>query len=152
MKDGKSIVESSLKLVVLTNQKKSCGEKIYEMQKMEKVLRALPIKFNHIVMVIDESKDLSEIKLEELQTSFKAHELRLKQRISEKVDEQALHIKFFNKIKEDSLKNKKDKEKQKKKWNKADGAGENSRNQSETSKNGAHDNKKFKNKVEVMEV
>lgn len=76
----------------------------------------------------------------------------LKQRILKKVDEQALHVKFFNKMKGDSSKNKKGKEKQKKKWNKGDGACENSRNQGETSKNGAHDNQKLKNKLEVMKV
>ena len=59
MKDDKVIVELFLKLVVLTNQMKSCGEKIYEMQKMDKVLRARPTKFNYIVVVIEESKDLS---------------------------------------------------------------------------------------------
>lgn len=52
---------------------------------MEKLLRALPVKFDHIVEAIKESKDLSKKELEELQESLEVHELRLKYRNSKKV-------------------------------------------------------------------
>lgn len=38
-------------------------EKKIELQKVEKVLRALPTKFVHIIIVITEFKYLSEVKL-----------------------------------------------------------------------------------------
>lgn len=46
MNDGKVIVEFFSRLVLLTNQMKSCGEKISELQKVEKVLRVLSANFN----------------------------------------------------------------------------------------------------------
>lgn len=90
MKDDEIIVETFSNMVTLTNHMKSCGEKTSELQKVEKVLRALPAKFDHIIVAIEESKDLSDMKLEELQASIKAHELRLKQINLKKVFEQAL--------------------------------------------------------------
>lgn len=75
-------------MVALTNQNRSCGEKTSELQKMEKVLRDLPVKFDHIVMANEESKDLSKMKLEELQASLETREMRLKQRDSEKASDQ----------------------------------------------------------------
>lgn len=43
---------------------KPCGKKITELQKVEKVSRALISKFDHIVTEIEESKDVSEMNLE----------------------------------------------------------------------------------------
>lgn len=79
---------------------KSYGEKTSGLEKVENALRAISVKFDHIVVAIEESKDLLEMKLEELQASLEAHEMRLKQRDSEKVSEQALQANFFKKIKE----------------------------------------------------
>lgn len=81
---------------------KSCGEKIIELQKTEIVLRALTSKFDHIVVAIKKSKNLSEIKLEDLQASFEAHEMRLKQRNSQKVTKQDLQENLFKKKKYDA--------------------------------------------------
>lgn len=50
---------------------------------MEKVLRALPFNFDHIVVVIKESKDLSDMKFEELQAPLEAHDLRLNEILKE---------------------------------------------------------------------
>lgn len=55
-------------------------------------------------------------------------------------------------MKDDSSNNIKVKEKGKKKWNEGVDAGKVSRSQSETSKNGATQNQKFKKKVEMKEV
>ena len=51
-----TIVEFFSKMVALTNQLKACGEKTFELQKVEKVLRVLPIKFNHIMVEMKESR------------------------------------------------------------------------------------------------
>lgn len=82
---------------------------------MKKSSKISNFKFNHIVVAIEEYKDLSEIKFEELHPFLLAHELRLKQRSSEKVRKQALQTKFFKKIKEDYSKISRGKEKSKKK-------------------------------------
>lgn len=63
------------------------------------MLRSLTINFDYIVVSIEESKNLVEMKLEELQASFEANEMRPKQRNSkrEKVVEQPLQARFIKK-------------------------------------------------------
>ncbi|XP_050895721.1 uncharacterized protein LOC127102394 [Lathyrus oleraceus] len=152
MKYDETIIEFFSKMVGLINQIKSYGEKTPELRKVEKVLRDLPLKFDHIVVAIEKSKDLSEMKLEELQAYLEAHEIRLKQRDSEKVFEQALQAKFFKKMKENSSNNKKVKQKWKKKLNDNGDVGKASRSQGETIINGANQNQKVKKKVDMKEV
>ncbi|KHN24596.1 hypothetical protein glysoja_046778, partial [Glycine soja] len=53
----------------LTNQMVRNGEKISDLMKIEKVLRTLTPKFDHIVVAKEESKNLDELKIEELQAS-----------------------------------------------------------------------------------
>lgn len=64
MNDDEGIAILFLRLMLLTNQMKLCGEKVAELKKVEKVLRSLHFKFNHIVMDFEESKDLCKMKLE----------------------------------------------------------------------------------------
>lgn len=45
-------------MVVLTNQMKSRGESINDLQKIEKMLSSLTTKFDYIVVSIEESKNL----------------------------------------------------------------------------------------------
>ena len=53
------------------------GETVTDVMKVEKVLRTLTPRFDHIVVALEESKDLDSMKIEELQASLEAHELRL---------------------------------------------------------------------------
>lgn len=62
---------------------------ITELQVIEKVLCTLPAKFDHIVVAIEESKNLEEMSLDELQGSLESHELRLIERGEEQKNEQA---------------------------------------------------------------
>lgn len=61
---------------------KVCGESINDLQKIEKVLRYLTGSIDYIIVSIEESKNLAKMKVEELQASLEAHEMRLKQRSS----------------------------------------------------------------------
>ena len=99
MKEEESISAYFSRIVTLTNQMKACGESVTDLQKIEKVLRSLTADFDYIVVTIEEAKTLSEMKLEELQASLEAHEMRLKQRNSEreKVAEHALQSRFSKK-------------------------------------------------------
>ena len=58
----------------------------------------MPPKFDHIVVAIEESKNLEELSLEELQGSLESHEQRMNERINEKKSEQALQISTSNYI------------------------------------------------------
>lgn len=61
---------------------------------MEKILRTLPSEFDHLVITIEETKDLNEVKIEELQGALEAHELKITGRKEEKDEEQALLARF----------------------------------------------------------
>jgi hypothetical protein len=82
------------RLVTLTNQMKNCGSNLEEQETVEKVLRTLTSKFDHIVVTIEETKDLSEVKLEDLQSTLEAHEMKHGDKDQGKEDEQALDAKF----------------------------------------------------------
>jgi len=62
---------------MITNQMKGYRELISDLMVVEKIMRSLPWKFNFITMAIEKSKDLSHIKIEELQSSLEAHEMQL---------------------------------------------------------------------------
>lgn len=45
------------------NQMKSCGESINDLKNIEKALRSMTTKFYYIVVSMEESKNLAEMKL-----------------------------------------------------------------------------------------
>ncbi|XP_019431491.1 PREDICTED: uncharacterized protein LOC109338660 [Lupinus angustifolius] len=74
MKDCETISDYFTKIRSLTNQMKSCGDEMKEQLLVEKVLRTLVPKFDHVVVAIEESKDLDQFKIDELQSYLEAHE------------------------------------------------------------------------------
>ena len=76
---------------------KSYGKTLSEQIIIEKVLRSLTPQFDYIVVSIEHSKDLSTMRIEELQSSLETQELRLIERTSEREVEQALKVSFGNK-------------------------------------------------------
>ncbi|XP_019465336.1 PREDICTED: uncharacterized protein LOC109363526 [Lupinus angustifolius] len=90
MEENDSIADYMTKILTLTNQMRSCGKAMKEKSIVEKVLRTLTCKYDHIVVAIEESKNLEELKIEELQASLQAHELRLKEMSSSRGSDQAL--------------------------------------------------------------
>ncbi|RDX85553.1 hypothetical protein CR513_33245, partial [Mucuna pruriens] len=49
-----------------------CGEKLLDQQIVDNFLRTLTLLFDHIVVAIEESKDLERMRVEELQNSLEA--------------------------------------------------------------------------------
>ncbi|RDX95471.1 hypothetical protein CR513_22010, partial [Mucuna pruriens] len=54
------------RIQVLVNSMKACGKKVSDQQIVDKILRTLTPQFDHIVVVIEESKDLQRMRVEEL--------------------------------------------------------------------------------------
>ncbi|GAU29140.1 hypothetical protein TSUD_59070 [Trifolium subterraneum] len=94
MKSDEAIADYFTRVETLTNQMKNCGSTLNEEEMVEKVLRTLTHKFDHIVVTIEQTKDLSEIKMEDLQSTLEAHELKHGERNHGKEDEQTLFVKF----------------------------------------------------------
>ncbi|XP_019438858.1 PREDICTED: uncharacterized protein LOC109344549 [Lupinus angustifolius] len=73
-----------------TNAMKAKGEKMADQIIVEKILRTPSPKFDYIVIAIEESKKIDELKIVDLQGSLEAHEQRILERSTEKPIEQAL--------------------------------------------------------------
>ncbi|RDX70769.1 hypothetical protein CR513_49947, partial [Mucuna pruriens] len=83
---------------------------------VEKVLGTWTPHFDHIVVAIEESKNLVTLKVKELQGSLEAHEHRLNERNNKKETKQALQAQISRRSDGRSRKNKREKRKWKNKW------------------------------------
>jgi len=94
MKKEEKIEDYFSYVLSITNQMKICGETLSDKLVMEKIMRTLPSQFDHFVITIEETKDLNEVKIKELQGSLEAHEMKITGRKEEKDEEQALLARF----------------------------------------------------------
>jgi len=78
------------KVLALTNQMKTNGETHSEQAKVEKALRSLTSRFEHVVAAIEETNDISKMTVRLLSGSLRAHEQRMNDNNIEKPIEQAL--------------------------------------------------------------
>ncbi|XP_014511550.1 uncharacterized protein LOC106770248 [Vigna radiata var. radiata] len=79
-------------IITIANQMRACGEEVTNTMINEKIMRSLLEMFDHIVVAIEESRDVSKLKIEELQSSLEAYEMRKHERKSKR-DDQALKVK-----------------------------------------------------------
>ncbi|XP_073057055.1 uncharacterized protein [Primulina eburnea] len=77
MEDKESILECDCRLRQLSNESHSIGDPIPNERLVNKVLRSLPERFNVKVCAIEESKDTSNINLDELMSSLRTFEMNL---------------------------------------------------------------------------
>lgn len=81
MQESKTIADYFLKLLAIMNQMRTYGEKLEDVQVVEKIFRSLNSKFDYIVMAY-----LELIMVDQLMRSFQAHEERLKKKKEEPID------------------------------------------------------------------
>ncbi|KAK2355926.1 putative mitochondrial protein [Trifolium repens] len=114
MEDDQKVSDYFSKLLAIVHQMQTCGENITDKMVVEKVLRSLNQKFDFIVVAIQESHDISDMKIEALQSSLEAHELMVINRSSERTTQQAMQAQSGGK----DGKNHKNKGKGKSNWSK----------------------------------
>ena len=77
MKDSESVEEYFNRVLSIVNQLKANGEQILDQRVVEKILRSMTRKFEHVVVAIEESKDLATLSINSFMGSLQSHELRL---------------------------------------------------------------------------
>ncbi|CAL5403117.1 unnamed protein product [Camellia sinensis] len=92
MKSGESVSDYFSRTMAIANKMRIHGDPMQDVTIVEKILRSLTTKFDYIVCSIEESKDIDELSVDELQSSLQVHEQKLHQRITK---EQALKVSTY---------------------------------------------------------
>ena len=77
MKPGESVSDYFSRTMAIINKMRIHGEKMEDVTVIEKSLRSMTPKFNYVVCSIEESKDLDELSIDELQGSLLVHEQKI---------------------------------------------------------------------------
>ena len=79
MSASESIIDYTTKLQTVVNEMRRNGEKLEDIQVMEKLMGSVHRRFNFVVASINESKNLSTYTIEELIGSLQAYEMKMNQ-------------------------------------------------------------------------
>ncbi|KAK2357392.1 gag-protease polyprotein [Trifolium repens] len=77
MKEDESVHDFHMNMIDFSNSFDSLGEKIPEEKLVRKILRSLPMKFDMKVTAIEETQDISSMKVDELIGSLQTFELSI---------------------------------------------------------------------------
>ena len=77
MKPNESIVEMFTRFTDVENGLEGLGKRVSEQDKVSKILRCLPPKWNSKTEAIEEEKNLKELPLEELIGSLMTYEMKI---------------------------------------------------------------------------
>lgn len=91
MKEGDTITDYFSKVMVVANDMRNLGEDMPDSKVVEKILRTLVERFTYIVCAIEESNDIKDLSVDELQSSLLVHEQNL---IKHTEEEHALKIEY----------------------------------------------------------
>ncbi|KAH9719925.1 hypothetical protein KPL70_005931 [Citrus sinensis] len=103
IKASESISDYFTRVVTVSNELKRNGEELKEVKIIEKILRLVDSKFDHIVVTIKETRDLEDMTIEQLQGRLQAYEEKLKKK--QAIEEQLLNMEVNPKKREESFDN-----------------------------------------------
>ena len=89
MKEGESVSDYFSRAMVIASKMRIHGDKMEDVTVVEKILRSMTTKFDYVVCSIEESNNIDELSIDELQSSLLVHEQRVNRTTSE---EHALKI------------------------------------------------------------
>ncbi|KAK2984276.1 hypothetical protein RJ640_003835 [Escallonia rubra] len=105
MKDSETIFDYIPRVLSVVNQLERNGEEMEDSRVVEKILRSLNPKFDHVIVAIEESNNTETMTVDELSRKLQVHEDKIKRRNKEPI-EQALQAKMnINERKDDTNKN-----------------------------------------------
>ena len=74
MKAREGVSEYFSRVLSVANKMRTHGEQMQDVTVVEKILRSLSEKFNYVVSSIEESKEVGQLSVDELQSSLIVHE------------------------------------------------------------------------------
>jgi hypothetical protein len=92
MKEGEKVDEYFARTLTIINKMKIYRENMTQVMIVEKILRSMTSKFDYVVCSIEESNNLDELTVDELQSSFLVHEQRMNLHSGYTRDQQALKV------------------------------------------------------------
>ena len=95
IKEPESISDYFSRVLVVSNQLRRNGEKIEDVEIIEKMLLSLNLRFELIVVTIKETKDLKSMTIEQLQSLLQAYEEKHKNK--QGINEQLLKMQIKEK-------------------------------------------------------
>ncbi|KAL4354891.1 hypothetical protein GQ457_06G009200 [Hibiscus cannabinus] len=96
MKNNETVQDFLSRVTTITSQMEAYGEQITDETIVSKVLRSLPLKFDHVVAAIEESKDLLVFSFDELMGSLQSHEVNCWYKDENKEEERKLFMAIYN--------------------------------------------------------
>lgn len=92
MNEDETVSEFHIRLCDISNTSFALGEKISTKKLSKKILRSLPERFDMKVIVIEEARDLSSIKVDELISSLRTFEMFINERSENKNMKENSHL------------------------------------------------------------
>ena len=94
IKSSKSISDYHTRIMVIVNQMRRNKEVLSDARITEKILRSLDLKFDFFIVVIEESKEVDKLMVDELMSSFQPYEQNIMKRNRDQAIEHALQSKL----------------------------------------------------------